>query len=353
MKKKIVLVTKLDGTATEARTDKLQILLSPQYKIYNINTQNLIKKNLKHLLDLPISILISSSVSYLLYKLKLTNRPIVKRLKIRGYLVDQEIRKINPDCLICGTGEDMACFLHNQTKLKILDIPTPYADELKYSNKYPARTIKAVEKIEKECLQSADFFCANWTTYTKWLSKKYNLYNTLPATSGCEKTNQTTCFETKPKIVFVGNLEGYWTNLQLLNNICKSSNFPLDIFAPKNNLGRGVNYKGYLNNYEKLTKYQFGLLTISKDPLRKVGFSAKHLLYISYGLPVLCPEWRQDKILDPATIYFNENNFNAVLKKYSRKKPWLKKHRAALKLAENLQWEKTLSPILKVIDQKI
>jgi hypothetical protein len=104
-----------------------------------------------------------------------------------------------------------------------------------------------------------------------------------------------------------------------------------------------------MKNLDNISNYQFGLLTFTNDQLRNSGFSAKHLTYISYGLPILCPEWRQDPILKSATIYYNENNFQKQIEKYSQKKLWQKKHQAALKLAQKLNWETTLEPIIPII----
>ncbi|HKZ42287.1 MAG TPA: hypothetical protein VJ044_15090, partial [Candidatus Hodarchaeales archaeon] len=110
-------------------------------------------------------------------------------------------------------------------------------------------------------------------------------------------------------------------------------------------------YKGYLKKHSHLADYQFGLITITNDPLRKIGFSAKHLLYVSYGLPVLCPIWRQDKTLEPATIYYNKHNFNERVRKYCTETLWREKHEAAMRLARQMPWRKTLRPLVKRIDE--
>jgi hypothetical protein len=139
-------------------------------------------------------------------------------------------------------------------------------------------------------------------------------------------------------------------NQKLLKQI--QTNSPTDIYSyERPNLKHNIKTLGYLKDLSKLSQYQFGLITISKDKLRSNSFSAKHLIYISYGLPVLCPEWRQDPLLKSATIYYNENNFEKQLKKYSQQKFWNKKHQAALKLAEKLNWNQTLLPILQIIFQ--
>ena len=101
-----------------------------------------------------------------------------------------------------------------------------------------------------------------------------------------------------------------------------------------------------MKNLNDLSQYQFGLITITDDLLRNHGFSAKYLSYLEYGLPVLCPEWRRDKLLEPATIYYNEKNFNQQIKKYFQEKLWTKKHLAALKLSRQLNWQKNLQPLL-------
>jgi len=127
---------------------------------------------------------------------------------------------------------------------------------------------------------------------------------------------------------------------------------PIDIYSyQQSNLEYKIKTLGYLKDLSKLNQYQFGLITISKDKLRSNSFSAKHLTYISYGLPVFCPEWRRDPLLKSATIYYNENNFESQFKKYSQKKFWDQLHQSTLKLAQKLNWNQTLLPILSIIYQ--
>jgi hypothetical protein len=99
-----------------------------------------------------------------------------------------------------------------------------------------------------------------------------------------------------------------------------------------------------------LLDYQFGLITITDDDLRRVGFSAKHLEYVSYGLPVLCPEWRQDHRLAGVTIPFNETSFLAQLRRCSDRDVWQEIHEQCVATAADLSWERQLRPLDEIVD---
>lgn len=352
MKKNIVLITQLDGTATEDRTDHLKIELKKYGNITILDTRRLIRKYLlTNLFFLPTKIFLAFFLNFCLYKLSFKRYPTIQVLPLRAAILKRIIKAYNPDVVICGVEEDMMVTQEkiDGVKLIIYDMPTPYVAELMYGGGYTSSEIKKLEKIERDSIKAADFFCTNWYGYTKYLQKKYGVNNSLFAVSGCEKTKKFARFSLSPKIAFVGNLEGYWANVPLLKKLHLNSKSEISVFSPQKKLANGLNYKGYLSDHDQLVNFQFGLITISDDPLRRIGFSAKHLLYISYGLPVLCPEWRRDPLLEPATIYYNEANFNQQVKKFQKKKNWLIKHYEAKKLAKKLYWSSMLEPIINEV----
>ena len=171
---------------------------------------------------------------------------------------------------------------------------------------------------------------------------------------GCIKTLKYSRSKKDSRIIFLGGINHSWVNQELLINISRLSPLPIDIYSYEpfsTKLFPHLNSKGYLKDLDLISEYQLGLITISPDPIRANGFSAKHLMYFNYGLPVLCPEWRRDKLLEPATIYYNQNNFAKQVLKYSRSKFWSQKHLAALRIAHSLQWSETLKPLLSQINQ--
>lgn len=171
---------------------------------------------------------------------------------------------------------------------------------------------------------------------------------------GCQLSPKLSQYSQSPRVVYLGILNSPWVNPSLLIKLSKL--LPLDIYSyetpspdlyPKGSL----NYLGYLPNLSDLSNYQFGLITISKDKLRSQGLSAKYLDYLNYGLPVLCPEWRQDKLLLPATIQYNETNIIKVFNSFQDSGSWKQKHLAAIKLAKNLNWDKNLQPLINLINE--
>ncbi|HLD82014.1 MAG: hypothetical protein A2785_02645 [Candidatus Chisholmbacteria bacterium RIFCSPHIGHO2_01_FULL_49_18] len=350
--KHIILITQKDGTATQDRTEQIYRLLKPGYRITILDTYKFIRKRMTFLLCSNPNLVFVYGLKNAQFRLKKSHYPIIEAMKLRADALVHDILSLKPDCVICGVEEDMMTLHHPlNDALKIYDLPTPFADEVNYGGTQPSTIIHELERIEKTTLVKSHFFCANWMTYTKFLEKKYRVRNSIRAPSGCETAKRYARFKGNPEIAFVGNLDGYWTNLPLLQNLCKISNFPINIYGPKRRPHIKLPYKGYLKKHSHLADYQFGLITITNDPLRKIGFSAKHLLYVSYGLPVLCPIWRQDKTLEPATIYYNKHNFNERVRKYCTETLWREKHEAAMRLARQMPWRKTLRPLVKRIDE--
>lgn len=114
----------------------------------------------------------------------------------------------------------------------------------------------------------------------------------------------------------------------------------------------GINYKGYAHP-DVLSKYQFGLVTITKDRLRRWGFSAKHLEYLSYGLPVLVADWRKNLHLLKGSIPYNEKDFLGKIKKYSDKKEWQKMSDLAYKQSKKYSWDGVLEPLGKILNRHL
>jgi hypothetical protein len=94
-----------------------------------------------------------------------------------------------------------------------------------------------------------------------------------------------------------------------------------------------------------LREYQLGLVTCTDDELRRQGFSAKHLQYFSYGLPVLVPAWRQHLDLLRGSVPYTEQTFRSVIDEMSSQKRWQAASDEAYDQALRLDWEETLRPL--------
>ena len=288
------------------------------------------------------------------FKINQSSAILFQTLTLKKHILDRLLRLSKTSIAILQYPEDMMVTLTKNRPYKTLyDSPTIYFRELELSNSFPQKTITKLKLLESKVFKSADYVSFHWYSYIK-LAKKYGFKINQPITLnwGCSFSKVTTKYKTNPKIIYLGKLNSYWTNPQLLSSISKHTNLIIYSYEKPSSqyYTRLPNYRGYLKNINLISKFQFGLITITQDDLRSKGFSAKYLLYLSQGLPVLCPEWRKDNLLKSATIYYNENNIKKQIKKFSQEKYWLKKHHAALKLSEKLKWENTLIPLLKIIN---
>jgi len=275
-----------------------------------------------------------------------------KIIILRGKVIYKVLSGQKIDVLICENSMDSGFLLNERiAAVQVLDLPAPLAEELKYSSSLTHDGYERLKKLEVELYGRADYLSFHWHTYSDYVKKtKYSGSNFIDLNYGTELKAKRARFAKSPKIIFLGFLGGYWVNLALLEKLCRA--YPhIDIYGgppPTGYLAK--HYRGYADNLDILSEYQFGLITISNDPLRKNSFSSKHLEYISYGLPVLTPDWRYDAKLNESSIYYNESDFLTKLKEYNEEMTWRNKSEAAIKLAGELTWDTALSNLGGVID---
>lgn len=358
--KPIIIVNNQDLGANGERQKAFYNFLSKHhFFVKTINSQYEFEKVIsskKNILKYGYPLLKYKALKFLHDRLKIDNTSniLIQTLNLRGIIINHLLTKSNTSFAIIQYPEDMMVIMnHNRHYKTLYDSPTIYYKELDLSNNFSQATIESVKTIESMVYKHSDYTSFHWYSYFN-LAKKYRLKITNPIILnwGCLPQLKLSSFKNLSKIIYLGKLNSYWVNPNLLSSISKKIN--LDIFSyeiPDKNLYKEpLKYRGFLKEESLLSNYQFGLISISRDDLRSNGFSAKYLLYLNYGLPILCPEWRKDSLLKSASIYYNEKNINHQIKKYSDKKLWLKKHQAALKLAKKLSWENSLIPLLKTIN---
>jgi hypothetical protein len=149
----------------------------------------------------------------------------------------------------------------------------------------------------------------------------------------------------------MGNMYGYWINKELMSYLTKISPYIIDAYG-KNSPERkyNINYKGYAKSLDVHLEYQFGLNTVSKDLFRKNHFSSRPLGYLSYGLPVLSPEWHIYTNELKGCIPYNEENFLDLIEKHLDEEIWERKSSEAINQAIELDWNNTLKPLKKLIE---
>ena len=235
----------------------------------------------------------------------------------------------------------------------ILDFDAPLIDELMYSGKINQDSYKELTRIFTQIYKNATYINFQWHTYSNYIKENvYNGDNFVEVNFGCIPKAQTlrAKYSAKPKIICLGYLAGKWVNLPLLSRLSKL--YDIDVYGgPVPDKKWELNYRGYAPSTNVLKEYQFGLITISQDKLRQSSFSSKHLEYLSFGLPVLTPDWRKDSILEDVSIYYNESNFLSQIEHYSQKKRWKDMSERSYQKAQILSWDTVLRPLVRLVNE--
>lgn len=361
-KANIIIIASMDGLANSVRAEKIREYISCKgYEVDTINTLFLSRLSGKkesfssklpnlsfygvmlyilEVLYLIITILLPKYKVYFGYFF------ITSMMKIRGKMLSRIIRNRAYRTVICISPLDCYCIKDIDKKcVTLFDCPTPIADEMYCNEMITKNECDRFKELEVQIYKSYDYLSFHWDTYAEYVKKHYGYYgaNLIKLNWGTEKAKDNAKYNEKPRIIYFGNLIGNWVNFPLLSRLSKM--YTIDVYgSPAPDPKYGLNYKGYATS-DILSEYQFGLITISTDNLRKEGFSAKHLDYLSHGLPVLIPEWRESAKNLRGTILFNEENFLETIKRYSQQGQWDILSKDALSQSEEMRWENTLKSL--------
>ncbi|WP_097189679.1 hypothetical protein [Caballeronia arationis] len=251
------------------------------------------------------------------------------------------------DLLICESNLDTALTLAERiSDVQILDLPSPFAEEQLYGGHLSRAGYEKLRKVEIAAYAAADYLSFHWHTYADYVREnKYGGDNFISLSYGTNPKLKRAKYDDHPRIVYMGFLGDYWVNLPLLGTLCKLCPY-LDVYGgPEPPASLGINYKGYAPSTDVVANYQFGLVTVSDDELRRHSFSSKHLEYVSYGLPVLTPAWRRDEALCGSSIYYTAENFLERVRNAAAEQEWERLHAAALKDAERFSWSNALKAL--------
>lgn len=250
------------------------------------------------------------------------------------------------DLVICETPHDAGVLCVGMAARTLYDCPTPWADELFYEGRLTAPQHKRLRRYETELFESVDRLAFHWQSYARYAVEHYGISgrNLMRLDWGCTPRARRAEFATPPRIAYIGSLSSRFIDVPLLTRLSRL--YPhIDVFgAPPPAPSLGLNYRGYAST-DVLERYQLGLVSCTKDELRANGFSAKHLEYLSYGLPVLAPEWRRHLDLLPGTVGYDEGSFTSVIERLSDEAEWRRLSDAAYAGAQRLAWDRTLRPL--------
>jgi hypothetical protein len=222
---------------------------------------------------------------------------------------------------------------------------TPWADELFFEGRLTERQHQRLRRQEAEILEGVDYLSFGWETYAPYAVTHYGISgrNLLQLNRGCTPVRERVRFRDPPRVVFLSSLSSNFINLPLLSRLSKL--YPIDVYGgPPPDPSLGLNYLGWAPP-SVLRDYQIGLVTCSKDELRRDGFSAKNLEYIAHGLPVLVPAWRRHMELIRGCVPYDEDTFLSAIERLSDEEEWRRVSDEAYAQAQELTWERTLQPL--------
>jgi hypothetical protein len=232
------------------------------------------------------------------------------------------------------------------TSARVLyDCMTPWADELYFEGMLTDRQHQQFRRQEARILDGVDYLSFGWETYAPYSVTHYGIsgHNLLQLNWGCAPASERVRFTDPPRVVFLSSMSSNFINLPLLSRL--SELYPIDVYGgPPPDPSLGLNYLGWAPP-SVLRDYQIGLITCSKDELRRNGFSAKNTAYIAYGLPVLVPTWRRHMDLLCGCVAYDEDTFLSVIERLSDKEEWQRVSDEAYAQAQELTWERTLQPL--------
>ena len=236
--------------------------------------------------------------------------------------------------------------------LKIFCCESLATDELYFSKNFGTiERIRILREMETEILKESDYVVFPWKTTESYVRKYiWNGSNFVTIKYGCYPKSKTASYFFPTSIVSLGNIGWYWSNRELLSYLNRISPYVIDCYGdykpPKK---YGINYKGFAKSTEVVLNYQFGLNTVSKDAFRCNHHASRILTYLSFGLPVLSPDWLQFSHEVKGVLPFNEGNFLEIVETNSDRDRWEKLSKYAYEQACELEWNKVLQPLEKLI----
>ncbi|WP_441249445.1 hypothetical protein [Kitasatospora sp. McL0602] len=247
------------------------------------------------------------------------------------------------DLVICEEPYD-AWVLVDAPK-SLYDCPTPWADELFHEGRLTPRQHRAMRRNEARLFETVDHLAFHWESYARYAKLHYGISgrNLLTLNFGCTPADRRAVFADPPRIAYLGSLGSRFIDLPLLARL--SRRYPVDVYGgPPPDPALGLNHRGYAAP-GILAEYQLGLITCTRDELRREGFSAKHLEYLAHGLPVLVPAWRRGLGGLRGSVAYEEETFTEVVAGLGRAAEWQRLSDEAYAEAQRLAWDETLRPL--------
>jgi hypothetical protein len=268
--------------------------------------------------------------------------------------LEPKVRQGRYDVVI-GRGQEVAYVLTRPLDcLKVLDMANIMFLEGYYAWGADLNEVEETYRKEMMVFDVVDHILSPHELLTKYFLDQFGARDGLnskiiTARLGCEPAGATAEYSKTPQIVYAGSYY-YIQDPYLLSWLTKISPYTIDCYGPKDpNVGflpARLNYRGYAANADFLARYQFGLITVSRDALRQHSPATKFPYYFAHGLPVLFPEWMKEGHTYPeCAIPFDESTFVEQVRWALDRDRWRAMSGAAVERSRDLLWEKTLAPL--------
>jgi hypothetical protein len=275
-----------------------------------------------------------------------------RHMKKTADFLEKRVKKIGCDALICVETLFSYVLTRDLNCLKIFSCESLVADESYFSkDSNDLERFRNLRKMELEIIMNSDYVLFPWETTENYVRNYlWHGNNLITIRHGCNPNKTRATYFFPPSIISLGSVGFYWSNRELLSYLTRLSPYHIDVYGhykPPRKLG--INFKGFAPSMNVLANYQFGLNTISKDIFRQNHFSSRVLTYLSYGLPVLSPDWMKFSHDLKGVLPYNEDNFLKVIEEYSDFEKWTKMSDAAYQQALELDWHEVLKPLQRII----
>jgi hypothetical protein len=276
----------------------------------------------------------------------LSYHALIADYRLRRAILKSMLELDDFSLVICETPHDAGLLSVPTSARTLYDCPTPWADELYFEGRLTEPQHRRLRRLEKDLFERVDFLAFHWESYARYAVRHYGISgrNVMTLNFGCTPASRRATFARPPRVVYMGSLSSRFIDLPLLSRLTKI--YPnIDVYGgPPPDPRLELNFVGYAPP-AVLQRYQLGLVTCTKDELRRDGFSAKHLEYLAHGLPVLVPAWRRQLELLSGSVPYEERTFASVIETLSNENAWSRMSDDAYAEAERLAWDETLRPL--------
>ena len=249
--------------------------------------------------------------------------------------------------MIIGRHPAESALMTVPTSARVLyECVTPWADELYFEGRLTERQRHKFRRHEAAILEDVDYLSFGWETYALYALNHYGISgrNLLELIGAANQPGSGSGSASSP-CRLLSSLSSQFINLPLLSRLSKL--YPIDVYGgPPPDPSLGLNYLGWAPP-SVLQDYQLGLITCSKDELRREGFSAKTVAYISRACRSSCR--RGGRHMEPTCVPYDEDTFLDVIERLSDEEEWQRVSDEAYAQALELTWERVLQPLEKAL----